>query len=292
MIGVSLLGADGSTWDLRRGPIRLAPGPEGLGLPKFSRPTVESPGLDGQALQAIGSRALAREGQLKGLMQPQATEAAWLALQRAWWAAWSPDLPATITITDPNGGTRSIGAFLDSDDGYGLDLEPTVNLFEELPVSWVADDPWWRGPEVQAGSATVATGGDWLAGGTAPPFAFQAAAVAGSGLLTNPGEVPAWPVYRVSAGTTSWSVAVNGQATAGAFTIPAGSRLVVDTDPAVQTALLIDGSGNVTNVTPQLSAIAFAQVPVGGSVPVTTSVQGGNGASVTVAISPRYRRGF
>lgn len=291
MIGVSLLGVDGSSWDLRAGQVVLGPGPEGFGLPTFERPTVETPAIDGQRLQSIGSRAKARSGLLPCIMQPQDTEAAWLALQRAWWAAWSPDAPCTLTVTDPNGGRRSIAAYLDSDDGYGLELEPTINLFERLPVSWIADDPWWRGPAVEQ-RIDVATGGDWLAGGTAPPFQFQPAATTGAGTLANPGEQPAWATYTISAGATSFSITVNGQTTSGTITVPTGGRLVIDTDPVAQTALLYATDGSVTNVTPQLSAIGFTPVPVGGSVPVTTQLTGGNGSSITVSIRPRYRRAF
>lgn len=293
MIGVTLTGSDGSSWDLRNGPVRLGPGPEGFGLPRFDRPTSESPSVDGVRLQSIGSRALQRSGILPCIIVPQASEAAWLALQRAWWLAWDTDKAATIAVTDPNGGVRTIAAFLDTDDGYGLELEPTVNLFEQVPVSWLADDPWWYGPTQQAGSSVVATGGDWLAGGTAPPFAFQAAATTGSGTLVNPGEQVAWPVYTLAGGTSSFSITVGGQTTAGTITVPTGGSLVIDTDPNVQTALLTAADGvTVTNVTPQLSAIGFAPVPKGGSVPVVTQLTGGNGAALSVAIRPRYRRAF
>lgn len=291
MIGVNLTGANGSKWDLRGGPIVLGPGAEGFGLPKFDRPTVEAPGIDGQRLQSIGSRALARTGILPMIMQPQATAADWLALQRAWWLAWSSDIACTLAVTDPNGGIRTVQAFLDSDDGYSLDDEPSDALFEKLPVSWIADDPWYRGPE-QASTMVLATGVDWLAGGTAPPFQFQAASTTGSGTLVNAGEVPAWPVYTVGAGTSAFTVTVNGQTTSGTITVPTGGRLVIDTDPFVQSALLYDAAGNVSNVTPQLSAIAFAQVPVGATVPVTTSLTGTAGSSIKVAFRPRFRRAF
>jgi hypothetical protein len=292
MIGVSLVGVDGSQWDLRRGQIVLGPGAEGFGLPKFDRPTTESPARDGQQLQGTGSRALARSGILPMIMQEQATDLAWLALQRAWWAAWSPDLPCLLSVTDPAGAVRSLKVFLDSDDGYSLDDEPSLALFERLPTSWIADDPWYRGP-VQLQRIDVPTGGDWLAGGTAPPFQFQPAATTGAGTLSNPGEVPAWPVYTVGAGATSFSITVNGQTTSGTLTVPTGGRLVIDTDPSAQTIVLYASDGSVTTIAySQLSSVAFAPIPVGGSVPVTTSVAGGNGASITVAIEPRYRRAF
>lgn len=291
MIGVTLTGADGSAWDLRNGPVVLGAGAEGFGLPTFDRPTIESPNIDGQRLLTIGSRAKARSGILPCVLTPQETEADWLALQRAWWSAWSPDVPAVLTVTDPVGGTRNISAYLDSDDGYGLELDPTVNLFEQVPVSWIADDPWWRGPtQVTVLAATDA--GDYLAGGTAPPLNLSSSVSTGTGTLSNTGDVPAWPLYTIGAGATAFKITVNGQTTAGTITVPTGGRLVINTDPTAQTALLIAADGTVTNVTPQLTSVDFAQVPLGGQVTVAVQLVSPSGATISVSIAPRFRRAF
>lgn len=291
-LGLTWLGVDGSRWDLQRGPVQLDGPPEGLGHPKWTRPTVSSPALDGQRLSSVlRSMAQPREGFLPAYLVQVRDVATWLATVRAWWASWSPDVAGTLQVTAPDGSVRSLACFLEDDSGYAPEADPTLALSESLAVTWVADDPWWKGP-VATTALGLPSGGDFLAGGAAPPFVISPSNSVGAGTLANPGEVDAWPVITVAGPASSFSVTIAGKTVAGVINVTAGASLVIDTNPTAQSALLIGADGTVTNVTAQLSSVGFTPVPAGGNAAATTALTGGVGASLTVAVTPRYRRAW
>lgn len=291
-LGLTWIGADGSSWDLQGGPVQLDGPPEGLGQPAWQRPTVQSPALDGQRLSTVlRSMAGPRDGHLPAYLAQVPDAATWLRLTRAWWASWSPDVPGTLQVTAPDGAVRTLACYLADDNGYSPDVDPTLALSESLAVTWVADDPWWKGPVSQT-VLGVPSSGDFLAGGTAPPFVISPSNGVGAGTIANLGDTDAWPVITVAGGARTFSVSIGGKTVSGA---PAGlstGTLVIDTSPTAQVALLTDGAGVVTNVTAQLANVAFSPLPKGASVPVATAVTGPAGASLTVAVTPRFRRAW
>jgi hypothetical protein len=119
---------------------------------------------------------------------------------------------------------------------------------------------------------------------------ISASNTTGTATLSNPGDEPAWPVYRIEGGATSYAVTVGDATVSGAISVPVGASLRIDS--AAQVALLRDTYGLVTNVTPLLSSIDFRPIPPGAAVPVNIALTGALGATLAVEFSPLYRRAW
>lgn len=287
MIRLEWLGTDGSVWDLRDGPVRLAAtGTKGLGIGALTTFTRQSAVQDGQV--ATGWRADPREVSLPLLKSyPGWSALAWADVDRAWWDACQPHKVGAFRVTDWDGNVRTLPARL-TDDGYSMDFDPHDMGQDEFLATFVADQPWWLGPSIGA-SFGAASLGDFLAGGTAPPFVISSSNSSGTQNVVNPGDLDAWPVWNLQGPLASFTLNVGGSLVQSSSTLAllAGQSLTINTDPSTgQTALREDG----TNVTRYLAAYGFAPIPAGGSrtVAVTTT---GTGA-VTMALQPRYFRAW
>lgn len=283
-------GADGSLWDLTHGPVLIdQKAAQGFGDPKWNRQTLASAGVDGQRRTGQRARALAREGYLPIIINAR-TGADWANISSAWWNSWSTDTEGLLTVMMPNGSIRWIRAFLKDDDNYGPVIDPSLTGIEQAALTWVADDPFWRGQTVtqvflQSNLA------DFFNDGAAPPFNLVPGNTISSVVVSNPGDLEAWPTYTLSGPATTFSVIVNGHEVAGDITVPAGATLNITTDPAYQVAMLTDSSGVVTNVTPQLSKIDWGYLPAkDAAIPVRVLVTGN--AALAVSFEPRYRRAW
>lgn len=299
-IQLSWTGADSTFWDLTNGKVRLSTtgdgsssgsssGVEGFGEPDYTRMTVSSAGRDGQRRVGLRSRAQPRSGLLPVIILAD-TVPEWYALSAGWRNSWSPDNPGTLAVTMPNGQRRTLQAYLQDDDKYAPLVDPTINLTESVAVTWVADDPWWKGDTVTA-SFTVVTGTvDFFNGGAAPPFNLAAGNLLSGVRLNNPGDLEAWPTYTLTGPATGFSVTLNGHTVSGNINVATGQTLVVNTDPSAQVAFLYGSDGSTTNVTPQLTAVDFGFIPSGLTVPTSVVVNGTG--QLSVSFQPRYRRAW
>lgn len=291
MIQVDLTGADGSHWDLRSGPVRMVgEAAEGFGFPKLTRPTRATPGRSGQRRTNRKSTAAAREGFLPVDLIAR-DEDDYFELSARWWRAWDPDVPGTLTVTRPSGDARTLQVYLSDDDNYAPEQDPTVSLGERVSVTWVADDPWWRGPLVSRKLGVGGDAADFLNGGTALPIRLTSSNAVGKDvLLSNPGDEPALPTIRVANDAAAYSVVIGGAAVAGRVRVPVGGALTIDS--AAQSAILRTAEGLVSNITPLLDSADFRPIAPGGSVPISTSLTGGAGATLAVEFAPLYRRAW
>lgn len=289
-------GADGSIWDLTNGNVFVDQrGIEGLGNPEWNRQTLESAGSDGQRRTGQRSRAKARAGYLPCTLSAP-TPADWYPLSASWWNAWDTDVTGRLTVTMPDGSFRTLDICLQDDDSYAPTTDPSINGVEVIGVNFVADQPFWLGQEQIAyfdvQSTTTTT--DFFNGGAAPPFNLASSSTVvnpdGASLgLTNPGDVDAWPVYTLLGPVSDFSATINGHTVAGTFTCPAGASVVIDSDPARQTAFLYQGTIG-QNISPSLTSVDFAPIPKGGAATITASVTGTG--SMTVSFYPRYKRAW
>lgn len=298
-------GADGTLWDLSNGKVRLdAKGVEGLGQPVWNRQTISSAGSDGQRRTGQRSRANAREGYLPVILLGD-DPGDWFTLSRSWWNSWDADTPGALRVTAPDGSYRFIECCLLNDDTYAPVQDPMVTSTEEAAVHWIADQPFWLGPQQTATFDVVDTTivvdpvtVDFFNGGAAPPFNLQPGSPGSTTVVadtanlgvSNPGDLDAWPLYTITGPVSSFSVTINGHTVSGAINVVAGATLVVDTDPARQTAFLTTAAGVRTNVTPQLTAVDFAPIDKGASAVIAASAVG-TGALV-VSFYPRYKRAW
>lgn len=286
----SWIGADGTFWDLTHGPVIIdSKSAQGFGQPKWNRQTLSSAGTDGQRRTAQRARAEAREGYLPVIINA-ASGADWANISSAWWNSWSPDLPGTLVVSMPNDSIRFIRAYLKDDDAYGPTSDPTLTGVEAAAVTWVADDPFWRGNTVTQVFLQASTA-DFFNNGTAPPFNLVSGNTISKVVLSNPGDLEAWPTYELHGPASTFSVIINGHEVSGAINVALGGTLQIITDPAYQVALYTDPNGVVTNVTPQLLKVDWGYLPAQDSaVPLSVVVTGN--ASLAITYEPRYRRAW
>jgi len=103
--------------------------------------------------------------------------------------------------------------------------------------------------------------------------------------ITNDGDLEAWPVWTVTGPLTSVTVGVDGSTVQWDVALLEGDVLVIDTDPAVQSAWL-----NGDDVTDQLGTADFAPIPAGHELPLSLTMAGAG--SVEAAITPRHYRAW
>lgn len=290
---ISWAGADGSEWDLRRGPVQITEaGIKGLGFGEFDEYSRTPPLIDGQVF--AGTRQKPRTVFLPLLLGVDTTDAlAWLDLERRWWRSVNPDIPGTLTVTAPDGLSRSVGIRFIDDAGQAYTVDPALEAMSVAGLNMRADNPWWLGPEGGRSFDLDANNQNFFGGptGFGPPFFITSSNPSGSWTLENPGDVDAWPVWVVKGPAVGFSFVVDGQEISGSLSLPAGYTMTIDTNPTSQVVLVTDTFGNDSLVPAYaLDNYNFARVPHGSSVPVTAIIYGSGSASVQ--FQPRYYRAW
>jgi hypothetical protein len=123
--------------------------------------------------------------------------------------------------------------------------------------------------------------------------------------MDNPGDVASYPRWYVDGETTAASVGIGDTIVDVPFTVPAGTCLVIDSDPDLIGATLyeitVEGIGmkpsdrvigthliNPVDKTAQLGEADFAPIPAGSQVPLSLTLAGSG--VVEVQLPTLYRR--
>jgi hypothetical protein len=172
------------------------------------------------------------------------------------------------------------------DDGdYASNVLPGRLGWETYGITLQAEDPFWHGaPVVRSwGAATPVPFIDPATG--APPFNISSSATFDTASMPNLGDVPAWPVWTVTAtgSVTSVTVGVNGRLVTYNGSLTPGQSLVIDS--RAMTAKV-----GATNTTPLLTVRNFAPIPEGSEVPLTVSMSGTG--TIQAVLTPNYFRAW
>lgn len=285
-MGVQLIDALGTSWDLINGPVRLTrAGLKGLGLPDVEYFTSESAGLDGE--RVTGWRLKARQVFVPVRFKDDAMSDT-TGIQRQFWAGLQIGQRIQFVVTDRDGAVRTLSMRIDDDGGLSYKMSPDLVHVDSIGLGFTAADPWWYGGDVSASySIGDAEGLDFF-GDTAgaPDFNIATASGQTATTITNPGEEPMWLRWTIGGPSSRFRVGVGGRFVSGSFAIPDGSWLVIDTDPRVQTAYL-DG---VKLPFRSFTELDFAPVSAGQNVPISIEIVGQG--LVTATGRPKYRRGL
>lgn len=261
---------------------------EGLGNPKTDSFTHEPALLDGQTFD--GWRALPRDVFWPVLINSD--EAGWDVLQQAWWATLRPGQYGLWRVTKDDDTYRDLRCrFVNEEDGaYATD--PSIDGLEVHGIALVADVPWWVGPAVAVTFQEPSDALPFFEPGPTHVFNLMSANTVDDATITNPGQLPAWPIIRIDGPSTGFAISdyvvTYMPAISGTIDVPDGEYLLINTDPRVQTAQLSqDGQTWMLDVTEQLDNVGFFRIPPGTSTLYATI----NGAgSMTVTITPRFYR--
>jgi hypothetical protein len=274
VIEIWWVGADGTRWDLRRGPVRLtAQSLAFLYMITTEAFTSQSAYVDGQRLESWTAKPTEFDVQVVPVGAASVLE--WVGTDQAWKAGMRP-----------SGSTRYLTARPVSELPEEA-IDPYINHGTVLTYGMVADDPWWYGADiVETFGATEEPLPFYGPRGYGPPFYLASSATPGAAVITNSGDVEQWPVWTFYGATPRFSARVDGQLIAGEFPIADGDWIRVDTRPYKKSALTSAG----TNVTRDLTSRRFAPVPSGEDVPVEVLTYGDSQSTLT--LTPKFFRGY
>lgn len=287
---------DGTVWDLRSGPVRMAPGAQGLGMLSLTDFTTSRGVRGGQRRTGWAVNAQDFVLPMK-LGYPGWTTRTYEDVDAAWWGDVRPNLDGGILrCTYSKNGTqisvRSVAVRTKSDGGFQWDQDPSDLEMEDWDWNLVADVPWWLGPASSTPFGVAAAGQPFYgAGGYGPPFYISAGNSNGSQQITNPGDVDAWPIWTLNGPISSFTIThADGSTISGTPNLAAGERLVIDTTEDAKSATRIAADGTTSDFTPSLASWGWRSIPAGTTTAITVALTGTGGA--TAVISPRYFRPF
>lgn len=290
MIQIDLIGTDGQVWDIRRGEIRLSDaGIRGLLSPVMDVAQRSTALLDGQrpVRWTLKARDVFLPFNLK--VSDWRTVSTFLrSLDPTRNAPRGYGLAAiaycTLRVTDTERGTyRDLAVRFQDDGGYSLRVDPAASL-PPMGLTFVADDPWWYGPEAVSNYSQTDSYLPQFFGESGAP-AFNIIAPGGyTGIwVINDGDAEAWITFEIEGPATSadfW-ISQGGETrqTGLYYTLAAGESATIETEPTRQIALKHDGT-----ILNRYMGADFAPIPVDdGGAYVGTRIVG------TGRVRARYR---
>ena len=297
--------AKGSEWPLTSPDtgLFLLPGVRGLGSVSSERHSVSSPAVAGSRFEGVS--VLDREVFWPLFVFHDGGSTEWMLRDRAFWATMDPSDTGVWEVTHPDGAKRSLRLRFRSDGDKASNLDPIFVGWDSYGITLVAEQPYWVGDPVVNAFAPPP-----------PPLPFfeptgpQIVNIGSSysvenARMDNPGDVESYPRWYIDGETTSASVGVGDVVVNVPFTVPAGTCLVIESDPDVIGATLyevtVEGMGlkpsqrvigthliNPVDKTAALGEADFAAIPPGSQVPLSLTLAGtGN---VEVVLPTLYRR--
>lgn len=278
-------GVDGSTWNMNAdGPVPLMAGTSGQADPKVQVFGRTAPALDGFRMTGLRFEERRVFWPVE-IAAPSSLE--WVAKRRAFMASFSYEETGTWEVINDDGETRTLELRLGVQDEQFYNIDPPVSLYELLGIELVADDPWWKGPEIVQQFQTAGVETPFFEPNPTHVLNIMSSNTVASASISNPGDVDAWAEYLVNGPATAFSVTIDDGTVAGSIVVPTGEVLTVDTRPTAQVAMISTSSSPVTR---DLSQVDWRPVPKGESVDLDVVLNGTG--SIIVRIVPRYLRGW
>jgi hypothetical protein len=274
---------------------RMRPGVKGLHMPRMIVHTVESPLVPGAEL--IGYELPPRTVYWPLRFAARSIEQ-WEDDHASFFDSFHPVIPGIWTVGEGD-DARTLPLTGSFDGSHVFDHDPFVTGRALIGVELLAPRPLWRGQAISR-SFNGPDPEPFFPEGGGPPFYISPSATFQNASINNPGDEPSYLVWEIDgpqpAGT---QVGVGGALVDVPFPVPEGKRLVIDTDPANQYALLGDlvptDDGGVQFVDPvdvaqPLGFQVFAPVPERGASSLKILATGPG--TIRVSHVPLYWRAY
>lgn len=269
--------------DWRSGITVLEEGIEGLSMPPHAAWTSASPAQHGQRLR--GFRVEPRPCAWTAFVYSNESSSQWLTRDADFWRSLQPGKYGTWEVTT-EAGRRSLRCRLDDPGDGKFTRDPAKRGWQPYDIRLIADDPFWYGQNVTTewDTTTAANFNQWV-DGVSVGFLSSANRLEDA-VMTNPGDVEAWPVWTITGPATTVTVGMTGATIVAPIVLATSADvLVINTDPAVQMAWK-----NGVDVTMQLGTADFAPIPAGQDRKMLLTMTGTGAVSAT--ISTRYYRAW
>ncbi|WP_066583950.1 hypothetical protein [Corynebacterium provencense] len=214
-----------------------------------------------------------------------------------WWTqANSPFELGTLTVTRPDGETRSRRLRLAESPDTSYTFDPGLGE-EPVVEAWVltGDGPWWEGPEQVyrydaddvSGTSTPfygPTGAGW-------PLYISAGVSAGDAWVANRGQGPMWLRWTIAGPVVNPVFGIGDAVLAYQGSVLSGQIIEVETDPTMRS--VIDTADIARPSLYEQVSGTWAAAPVGDRVPVVIRADSiGAGGSITATGRAKYARAF
>lgn len=290
MTTLTLHGADGSTWELmdHDGAVQLLGGMGGLHLPASSNQWTTTARASGRRFKGSTTdyRQFSMTVRVGDSIPPFRTGDDWRRLDGLFWRALSHNTPASLVFN----GTRTLNFRLDDDNDTEYPKDPALMGKAVYSIACVADEPEWLGTPVTATFNLAPTAAsNYYGASQGPPFTISAPTIGRTGSVSNPGDMPAYPIWRIIGPATTAAVGIGDQIIQIPFALQAGQQVIINT----RARTITDGAG--TNLWPLMgyATVPFAPVPSGGQIPISIGLEDGGATSqISITLTPRYRRAW
>lgn len=290
-LGHTLIGSNGDEVDLSdvdAGIFLYEADLVGVGMPAYEVYRSGGPALAGSRYR--GARALARPVEMAILVHSDDDTAGFLETdRRVWDLIGDPSTPLVWRVQTPDGDCRELTMRYENvDDAFTRD--PLYDGWVLYQLQFVADDPYWYGPEIPLTFISSPPQDFFVSTGpTTNLFYISQALTTADVQVANPGDVDAHVVWTAIGPLSNLDFVLSADdMTDGTIGLPDvidGTELVLDTDPRVATAWL-DG----VDVTEQIDPYDPRPVPAHGTQTLSVALTGTG--TLVATIRPRYRRAW
>jgi len=274
-------GAVTTLTDWERGWV-VQPGAKGLDMPGYAIAQDESPGIDGYEVRQV--RAQGKTITIPVAFWANDSRAAYKARRRTFIRSLNPKRgQGTLTLTEPDGATRSIGVLYTDGMEGDESLDAAGARWCITALVFAVPSPYWTGSEVTTTWKTD-VGGDFF---PFLPLTVGDSQVLGAVTVDNDGDDNAFPVWTINGPATSVTLSniTTGQTLVLTRTITGADTIVIDTRERRQTALL----NGTTNLWPDLSTDSTMWPLEPDTNQLTLTVAGSTAeTSVRMTYQPRY----
>ena len=213
------------------------------------------------------------------------TQESWFVADKGFWHSISPDQAGTWRVSvGAQVRELRLTAMFSSDDEYESD--PYYNGWAKYVCEMEAQQPYWTGQTVirtfEIGPTSPV---DFFDAAGSPPFHITPGSTFSTATITNPGDVPAYPVWTAVGPLDDIQLGVGTVTIDVPFNLATDEVLRIDTDPRNQPATL-DGD----DVTATLGFQPLAPVDPGEDRALT--VVATETGTITCEIVPLFYRAF
>lgn len=260
-------------------------GLRGLGMPKVSHMTTESPALPGASHDDLNYKP-------RDIFWPMqifhdGTSAEWIERDSQFWDALDPAQEVRWTVYTLDGKSRWIDCRLDNDGDWAPEVDPTYFGWADYGIRMTANSPFWKGDPIRQSWRTTAPV-DFYA--DAPGvIAISSSRSLANARITNPGKVIAYPKWTIRGPIDGATVGVNGHVLEVPIALAEGEYIVLDTNPDELTVTDHTGADRYSEAG-ELDWLGW--VPPRVSTELALTLDGDAGGKVELEIIPQYLRAW
>lgn len=285
-LGMTWTGSDGVVWDLTTGEggVVMMPGVRGLTMPPVTHHKSVYASVPGSRWRGYSVQDREVFWPIQVFNDLGSEE--WILRDRAFWKTLAPNKTGIWTVTQPTGEKRTLRLRLRDDGDPVFSHDPSLAGWSNYGLTFDAEQPFWEGEGgVVSKTFTPSSESNFFGTEGGTPFRISRSSTVTTALMNNPGDVEAYPTWTIEGPCTAATVGVGGVNITIPFAIATGQRLVINTAPSSQQAIMAG-----TDRTADLGTVNFAPIPPGVNVILSLSITGTG--SITASITPRYFRAW